>query len=86
MPWADDAGASFVEWQDEYARLLGEAGFAVERTESLVPVIAAAGPPPEGSLNPGDLFGPGFAERIGNNLTAAFAGILSPILMVARAV
>jgi hypothetical protein len=32
------------------------------------------------------LFGPGFAERIGNNIAATMNGILAPVLMVARAV
>ena len=46
----------------------------------------AQGPPAAGDLTPADLFGPGFAERFGNNIAAALAGDLAPVLMVARAV
>jgi SAM-dependent methyltransferase len=86
MPWADDERSSFVERREEYARLLAGHGLEVERDESLTPRIAAGGPPAPGALTPGALFGPGFDERIGNNLLAAFGGILGPVLMVARAV
>ena len=81
LPWADDAASSFVATRQDYERLLGAAGFVVERNEDRA---AFAGPPP-GPLTPGDLFGDGFAERIGNNVAAAFAGVLAPVLMVARA-
>lgn len=86
LPWAHDEQSSFVEWREEYARLLVSAGFVVERDESLAPFLAASGPPRQEGLTPADLFGAGFDERIGNNLAAAFAGILSPVLIVARAV
>jgi MPBQ/MSBQ methyltransferase len=86
LPWAEDETSSFVESRDRYTELLGAAGFTLERNEDRTAALAAAGPPPHGVLTPGDLFGPGFAERIGNNLAASAAGILSPVFMVARAV
>jgi SAM-dependent methyltransferase len=84
MPWADDERSSFVEPRERYAQLLRDAGFTIERDEDRGPALAAAGPPPAGALTPGDLFGPSFGERIGNNLKAAFAGVLAPVLIVAR--
>ena len=45
----------------------------------------AAGPPAPGALTPAPVFGAGFVERIGNNIAAAMAGILAPVLIVARA-
>jgi cyclopropane fatty-acyl-phospholipid synthase-like methyltransferase len=86
LPWAEDERSSFVEWRERYAELLGASGFDVELDEDQRAAIAAAGPPGPGALTPADVFGPGFAERIGNNLAAAMAGTLSPVLMVARAV
>ena len=61
------------------------AGFAIAVAEDRTAAVAAAGPPPPGSLTPADLFGPGFVERIVNNFTATGAGILSTVLIVARA-
>ncbi len=61
------------------------AGFRNEADEDRTAAVGAAGPPPAGALTPGDLFGPGFAERIGNNLAATFAGTLGSVLIVARA-
>jgi len=85
MPWADDETSSFVETRERYDELLRAAGFRIEVNEDRTAAVAAAGPPAPGALTPGDLFGPGFAERIGNNLTATFAGTLGSVLMVARA-
>lgn len=85
MPWAEDASSSFVETRERYVELLQAAGFTIERDEDRTAAVATAGPPPAGSLTPADLFGPGFAERIGNNIAATMAGMLSPILIVARA-
>ncbi|WP_116997377.1 class I SAM-dependent methyltransferase [Desertimonas flava] len=81
LPWADDERSSFVERRETYRQFLTDAGFVVERDDELLD--PAAGPPP-GPLTPADLFGPGFVERVLNNLAAAAAGILSPVLMVAR--
>jgi len=38
-----------------------------------------------GALTPAPVFGAGFVERIGHNIAAAMAGILAPVLIVARA-
>ena len=86
LPWADNEQSSFVESREQYTKLLSSAGFVVERDEDRTAALASAGPPAPGSLTPGDLFGAGFAERVGNNLAATRAGILSPVLIVARAV
>lgn len=82
LPWAEDEASSFVERRERYAELLEAAGFTVDHDEDR---SSGLGPPPAGALTPGDLFGPGFAERIGNNLAATFSGIVAPVLMVARA-
>lgn len=85
LPWAEDETSSFVETRDRYGELLRAAGFVIEHDEHCGPRVAATGPPAAGSLTPADLFGPGFVERIGNNLDAAARGVLAPVLMVARA-
>ena len=59
-------------------------GFRIESDEDRT--AAVAGPPAPGSLTPGALFGPGFAERIGNNIAATMNGILAPVLIVAGGV
>ncbi len=84
MPWAEDETSSFVETRERYAELLRAAGFRIEADEDRTAAVAAAGPPAAGALTPGDLFGPEFAERIGNNLAATFAGTLGAVLIVAR--
>jgi MPBQ/MSBQ methyltransferase len=86
LPWAEDDTSSFVETRERYAALLQAAGFRIERDEDRTVDVAAAGPPLPGALTPGDLFGPGFAERIGNNIAATMNGILAPVLIIARAV
>jgi MPBQ/MSBQ methyltransferase len=83
LPWAENDSSSFVETRARYVELLRAAGFRIERDEDRT--AAVAGPPPPGALTPGDLFGPGFAERIGNNIAATMNGILAPVLIVARA-
>jgi len=85
MPWADDEASSFVETRERYAELLRAAGFRIEVDEDRTAAVAAGGPPAPGALTPGALFGPGFGERIGNNLVATAAGILGSVLIVARA-
>jgi SAM-dependent methyltransferase len=85
LPWAEDATSSFVETRERYVELLIAAGFSIERDEDRTIEVASAGPPPPGALTPGDLFGPGFPERIGNNIAATMAGLLAPVLIVARA-
>jgi len=85
LPWAEDDTSSFVERRARYVELLQAAGFSIERDEDRTAEVAAAGPPPPGALTPADLFGPGFAERIGNNIAATMHGILAPVLIIARA-
>lgn len=86
MPWAEDASSSFVETRDRYAELLGEAGFEIVSEEDRTAANATLGPPPPGALTPAALFGPGFAERIGNNIAAAMEGTLAAHLILVRAV
>ena len=86
LPWADDEAASFVETRQRYAESLASAGFRVEHDEDRTAGIFAGGPPSPGALSPGDLFGPAFEERVGNNIAAFMAGTLGAVLMVARAI
>jgi MPBQ/MSBQ methyltransferase len=85
LPWAEDESSSFVESRDRYVELLEAAGFVIEHEEDRTAANAAGGPPAPGPLNPGTLFGPGFGERIGNNIAAALSGTLGAVLLVARA-
>lgn len=81
LPWAEDPSTSFVATRTAYAELLAAAGFVVTHDEDRT---AAGGPPPPGALTPAALFGPGFDERIGNNIRAAVDGTLATVLMLAR--
>jgi MPBQ/MSBQ methyltransferase len=86
LPWADDERSSFVESTDEYVDQLTAAGFVVQLTEDRTE--QAGGPPPPGAgprLGPQAVFGPDFMERIRNNLTATAAGVLAPVVIIARA-
>jgi SAM-dependent methyltransferase len=85
MPWASTAETSFVETRDRYRTLLEDAGFTVEQDDDRAAEVAGTGPPAPGALTPAVLFGPGFAERIGNNVAATMEGTLAPVLMLARA-
>lgn len=84
MPWADDERSSFVESAEDYAGHLAAAGFAVEDVQDRT--VSTAGPPPPGAIPPDELLGPGFGQRIGNNVAATNAGLLSAVLVLARAV
>ena len=86
QPWADDEDGSFVETAEAYVEHLTGAGFTVERTENRRKAVAA-GPPsgPPGGLGPGVVFGAPFMRRIRNNNGATAAGLLAPVLVVARA-
>jgi ubiquinone/menaquinone biosynthesis C-methylase UbiE len=83
MPWAEDERSSFLETQEDYRVHLEAAGFDVEAVEDLTPLTMGA--PPTGALSPVVVFGPVFAQRIGNNVAATRAGQLGAILVVARA-
>ena len=84
LPWAVDERSSFVASPEEYVRDLSSAGFRVVRQENRMAAVARGGPGP-GGLDQAAVFGPVFAERIGNNLAAARAGVLAPILLIAVA-
>lgn len=84
LPWAEDERFSFIGTPETYAGALQAAGFTVERTENRGPALSSSpGPPPR--LGPAAVFGPGFAERMANNVAGTAAGLFSPVLMVARA-
>jgi SAM-dependent methyltransferase len=89
MPWADDERSSFVETPAQYVEALQAAGFVVESTDDRTAEVA--GPPPASAgrpdlppLTPGVVFGPGFRERIDNNVAATGAGLLRAVQLVAR--
>jgi cyclopropane fatty-acyl-phospholipid synthase-like methyltransferase len=83
LPWAVDERSSFVETPDEYVAHLAAAGFTVDEVEDRT--TSTLGPPPVGRLSPVAVFGPVFAERVGNNIAATRAGLLGAFLVVARA-
>lgn len=88
LPWAQDEASSFLTGLDGLTRALAASGFAVEEVEdrtAAVPEAAAgaSGPP---RLSPATVFGPGFAERLGNDVAAIRAGVLTPVVVLARAV
>lgn len=87
LPWANDSSSSFVVDLATLTATLEAAGFAVERFEDRSaarpePTTPGAAPP----LNPGTIFGSAFAERIGNDIAAIRAGLIAPVLVLARAV
>jgi MPBQ/MSBQ methyltransferase len=84
LPWADDARSSFVAAPEQYVEALEHAGFRVENVVDRTAEVT--GPPTStgGSLNPGVLFGDGFAAAIGNNVHAAFNGILGAVVIESR--
>ena len=83
MPWADDERSSFVESVDAYGEHLAAAGFTVEEVEDRTE--AAAGPPAAGAIPPDELLGPGFGQRLANNIAATKAGMLAAVLVLAQA-
>ena len=84
LPWAVDERSSFVASPEDYVRDLTAAGFRVLRQENRMPALAGGGPPRTGP-DQAAVFGPAFTERLGNNLAAARAGVLAPVLVVAEA-
>jgi MPBQ/MSBQ methyltransferase len=83
LPWAEDERSSFVETPSQYVTHLEAAGFTVEEVEDRT--WSTLGLPPAGPVSPMAVFGPVFAERIGNNVAATKAGRLGAFLVVARA-
>lgn len=87
LPWAAEESSSFLVDLPTMTRALTAAGFVVEEVEdrtAAVPEVAtpAPGPPP---LSPATVFGPGFAERLRNDRDAIRAGLLAPVVVLARA-
>ena len=83
LPWAEGEPSSFVESVEDYRRHLEAAGFTVtdvqDRTDS-----AQVRPAP-GPVTNAVIFGPAFVERIGNNVAATKAGLLTAQVVLARA-
>ena len=84
LPWAEDERSSFVDGPDHYARALEAVGFTIEKIEDRTAVVGRAGAPD--GPNPAAVFGPAFVERITNNVAATRAGVLAPIVIIARAI
>ncbi|MFL6064988.1 MAG: class I SAM-dependent methyltransferase [Friedmanniella sp.] len=85
LPWAEDASTSFLADRAGYVEDLQAAGFAVQQVEDRAAATADRGGAGDRRLSPGAVFGPSFSERVRNNLAATRAGLLAPVLMVARA-
>jgi SAM-dependent methyltransferase len=85
LPWAEDESSSVLVEPSTYVQLLEPAGFVVEETADRTPSLARAGPAAAGLLGPAAVSGPGFAERMSNNVAATRAGLLAPVLVLARA-
>lgn len=84
LPWAVDERSSFLASPDDYTRDLTAAGFRVTAQENRMSALSGGGPP-AGGLNQAAVFGPAFDRRLANNLTAARAGVLAPVLLLAVA-
>ena len=83
LPWAEDERSSFVESSEQYVAALEAAGFTVDAVEDRT--ASTLGVPMSGPLSPVAVFGPVFAERVGNNVAATRAGLLAAVVVVARA-
>jgi hypothetical protein len=84
LPWAEDERSSFLASSASYQGDLEAAGFVLEHSEPLTSAMAPSGGT-RPRLSPAAVFGARFTERLGNNLAAARAGTVQPVLMVARA-
>lgn len=92
VPWASDAGTSFVAERDTYRRLLKQAGFRIEHErdrrvfgiESFARLRASwsEGPPP---LGPHIVIGHDFATKVANLVAAMQRGFLAPTEMISTA-
>jgi ubiquinone/menaquinone biosynthesis C-methylase UbiE len=90
-PWAADPAASFLATEEEYREMLAAAGFRVVDVEDLTELglelmaknraASEEGPDAPGRLS---LFGPDWAERIGNDVEALSGGVLRAKLVVAE--
>jgi SAM-dependent methyltransferase len=92
MPWAQGSETSFVETPETYRRLLGAAGFTIEREENrrafvldlareMRGQIEMNGLPP---LNAHTLIGPEARVRLGNVMATLERGTIAPVEMIAR--
>jgi ubiquinone/menaquinone biosynthesis C-methylase UbiE len=93
MPWAQTGETSFVETPETYRRLLGAAGFQIEREENrrafvldlareMRAKVEKDGLP---ALNQHALSGPAFRERLANVMATLDRGTIAPVEMIARA-
>jgi SAM-dependent methyltransferase len=94
MPWAQSPETSFVEEPETYRRLLGAAGFQIEREENRRDFVLALaremrermareGAPPLGLQT---VMGPSGRQRLDNVMSALEAGIIAPVELIARVV
>lgn len=84
LPWAEDERSSFLAAPTEYAAILEAAGFTVEEQENRTAAMAGGSDAPP-DLGPAAVFGASFADRFANNVAATRAGLVQPVVMVARA-
>jgi ubiquinone/menaquinone biosynthesis C-methylase UbiE len=92
VPWASDAGTSFVAERDTYRRLLKQVGFRIEHErdrrqfgiESFARLRASwsEGPAP---LGPHIVIGPDFETKVANLVAAMQRGLLAPTEMISTA-
>ncbi|GAA1434662.1 hypothetical protein GCM10009616_29640 [Microlunatus lacustris] len=88
LPWAEDASSSFLTDLDGLTVALRAAGFTVEEIEDRTASVTEGAPGSSGppALTPATVFGPGFVERLRNDVAAVRAGSLAPVVVLARAV
>ncbi|WP_454041855.1 SAM-dependent methyltransferase [Cellulosimicrobium sp. Marseille-Q8652] len=83
QPWAVDDETSFLDTPSAYVDALTAAGFEVVRVEDRRAALApSAGEPMEDRAV---VFGPSFVERVTNMVAATRAGVLAPVVVLARA-
>ncbi len=83
LPWANDEQSSFVDSLEDYRRHLEAAGFTVTDVQDRTDSTRVA--PAPGPVTNAVIFGPAFVERIGNNVAATKAGLLTAQVVLARA-
>lgn len=87
LPWAENESSSFVVDLETLTGALTSAGFVVEEVEDRTSASpgTAAQPPGPSTLSPATVFGPRFLERLQNDVAAIRAGLLAPVVVLARA-
>jgi SAM-dependent methyltransferase len=83
QPWAVDDETSFLASPSAYVDALAAAGFEVLSVEDRRAALAAG--PGEPAEDRAVVFGPAFVERMANRMAATRAGILAPVVVLARA-